>query len=87
VGQFTTLHFRLLNNGGLPLRITRTTALVAPFASNVPFRVGTIFPPNANITVTITFQPTRRGVFTRQLVLQGNDGTGVHRLTVTGIGS
>jgi Abnormal spindle-like microcephaly-assoc'd, ASPM-SPD-2-Hydin/PQQ-like domain len=87
VGHSTSLSFRLVNNGGLPLTITRASTATAPFSSNVPFRVGTIFPPNANITVTITFQPTRKGVFTRQLVLLGNDGTGVHRLTVTGIGS
>ena len=86
LGQFATLHFRLLNNGGLPLRITRTTALVAPFTSNVPIHVGTVFGPNASTTITITFRPTHRGYFSTQLLLQANDDTGLHRITISGTG-
>ena len=84
VGHSVALRFRLLNNGGLPLRITQAQSLSAPFALNVPIQVGATFSPNANVTVTVTFHPTRRGVFSAQLAIKGNDDTGIHRLKLSG---
>ena len=85
VGHSATLRFRLVNNGGLPLRITQLQSPTTPFTLNQSISVGTIFSPNANVTISVAFHPSHLGAFSSQLVIRGNDDTGIHRLNLSGV--
>jgi hypothetical protein len=94
VGSSKTLIFDLGDQGGLPLRILRSTpprtngfsALTDPFT-----QLATTSPPNTiasntSVQEKVRFSPTKNGYVTATWLLEGNDGNGVQRVTITGTG-
>ncbi len=86
VGGRKTLTLRLLDNGGLSVRITAASVVAAPFTTPVLVKRGSVFSGNADVTIPFTFSPRAKKVFTLMWTITGNDGSGPHRVTLTGSG-
>ena len=92
LGSSATLNFDLRNQGGLPLTITESTppgtngfaALTDPFTQLAAD--GGKLAPNTSIQESVKFTPTSSGPVSATWLLEGNDGSGVQTVTMTGTG-
>ncbi|MGC1238359.1 MAG: hypothetical protein WA860_06180, partial [Acidimicrobiales bacterium] len=93
VGSSATMNFELGDQGGFPLDITESTppnpatgfsALTNPFTQLAPspYQIA----PNTSVEETVQFTPTADGNFSGTWLLEGNDGSGVQTVTLTGTG-
>jgi hypothetical protein len=94
VGSSATLNFRLGDQGGFPLLITQSTppttngfsALTNPFTQLANTTPPDTIAPNTSIQETVEFSPTTDGAVTGTWLLEGNDGSGIQTVTLTGTG-
>jgi hypothetical protein len=86
VGGRKTLTLRLLDNGGLSVTITAASVVAAPFTTLIPVKRGSVFSGNADVTIPFTFSPRAKKTFTLVWTITGTDGSGAHRVTLTGAG-
>jgi hypothetical protein len=92
VGSSETLPFDLGNQGAMPLTITLSTppatngfaALTNPFTQLAGS--SDQLAPNTSIQESVSFTPTSTGPVTGTWLLEGNDGSGVQTVTMTGTG-
>jgi hypothetical protein len=94
IGSSETLRFDLGDQGGFPLRIVRSTppktggfsALTNPLTqlagTNPPHTIAS----NTSVQETVRFSPTKSGYVSATWLLEGNDGKGVQKVTLTGTG-
>jgi len=94
IGSSKTLRFDLGDQGGFPLRIRRSTpprrngfsALTNPFTQLANTNPPDTIAPNTSVQETALFSPTKSGYVTTTWLLEGSDGNGVQRVTLTGTG-
>ena len=94
VGSSATLRFDLGDQGGFPLRIIRSTpprtngfsALTSPLTQLANTSPPDTIAPNTSVQETVRFSPTKNGYVTSTWLLEGNDGNGGQRVTLTGTG-
>jgi hypothetical protein len=94
VGSSKTLIFDLGDQGGFPLRILRSTppktngfrALTDPFTQLAKTSPPNTIASNTSVQEKVRFTPTKDGYVTATWLLEGNDGNGVQRVTITGTG-
>jgi hypothetical protein len=92
LGSSATINFDLGDQGGLPLTITKSTppgtngfaALTDPFTQLGAD--GGQLAPNTSIQESVKFTPTSSGPVSATWLLEGNDGSGVQTVTMTGTG-
>ncbi|MBE0646053.1 MAG: choice-of-anchor D domain-containing protein [Bacteroidetes bacterium] len=83
VGYSTTKDITLTNNGGVAVTIASATASDPQF-SLTP--AGNTIDPRANVTATVKFQPTRKGISNAYIVVQSNSIFGPDTVVVSGTG-
>jgi hypothetical protein len=87
IGQTMTRSFRVGNNGGTPLTILKSKAPVANrFHAATTLSEGTVIQPHTQVTETVRFTPTARGVSYDHWTINGNDDTGVQTVHFIGTG-
>jgi hypothetical protein len=94
IGSSETLRFDLGDQGGFPLRIFRSapprrngfSALTNPFTQLANTNPPDTIASNTSVQETARFSPTKSGWVTATWLLEGNDGNGVQRVTLTGTG-
>ena len=94
VGSSATLNFVLGNQGATPLTITMSTppttnglsALTDPLVQLQNTTPPDTIAPNTSIQESVQFAPTTNGPATAYWYIQGNDGSGVQTITLTGTG-
>jgi hypothetical protein len=92
IGSSATMNFDLGDQGGFPLTITLSTpptengysALTNPFTQLAGS--GDVIAPDSSIVETVQFAPTSTGAASATWLLEGNDGSGVQTVTLTGTG-
>jgi PQQ-like domain len=79
--------FTVTNAGGSSLEITRSKPPSGgEFAPLTALPEGTTIKPGESLTEVIEFAPTVVGAASAEWQLNGNDASGVHKVTFTGIG-
>jgi len=94
IGSSATLHFDLGDQGGLPLLLIRSTpprtngfsAMTNPFAQLAKAAPPHTIAANTSVQETVRFSPTTIGRVTSTWLLEGNDGNGIQKVVLTGIG-
>jgi hypothetical protein len=94
IGSSKLLIFDLGDQGGFPLRITRSTpprmygfsALTDPFTQLANTSPPSTIASNTSIQEKVRFSPTKKGYVTATWLLEGNDGNGVQKVTLAGTG-
>ena len=90
VGSSATLTFDVGNQGGLPLTITTSTPPATNGFTNVTNPVnltsGALFAANASVKESVRFTPTTTGLVSSTWTIEGNDGSGLQTVTMTGTG-
>jgi Abnormal spindle-like microcephaly-assoc'd, ASPM-SPD-2-Hydin/PQQ-like domain len=79
--------FRVTNAGGSNLEITRSKPPSGgEFAPITALPEGTTIKPGESLTEVMEFAPTVVGAASAEWQLNGNDASGVHKVTFTGVG-
>jgi hypothetical protein len=79
--------FTVTNVGGSNLEITRSKPPSGgEFAASTALPEGTTIAPGERLTEGVTFAPTAIGAASAEWQLNGNDASGVHKVTFTGLG-
>ena len=82
-----TLTFTVVNTGNLPLTITKAKAPAGAFTSPSPLPEGISIPAGDSAQVPVTFRPHWKGHFSTTYEITGDDGSGAHEVTLTGVGA
>jgi len=87
VGSTATLNLNVGDQGGMPLTITTSTPPATNgFTSLTTLSSGTVFAANTSTQETVQFAPTAAGPVSSSWIVQGDDGSGVQTVTMTGTG-
>jgi iron transport multicopper oxidase len=79
--------FTVTNVGGSNLEITRSKPPSGgEFAASTALPEGTTIAPGERLTEGVTFAPTAIGAASAEWQLNGNDASGVHKVSFTGLG-
>ncbi len=79
--------FTVTNAGGSNLEITRSKPPSGgEFAPSTALPEGTTIAPGERLTEAVTFAPTAVGAASAEWQLNGNDSSGVHKVSFTGLG-
>ena len=86
VGKTATKTFDIANTGNLLLTLTKAAPPTAPFLVPTPVNEGQQIEPGDVIHQSITFTPTKTGLFGGSYSITGNDGQGARLVELTGSG-
>ena len=78
VGSTVTASVHITNTGNVPTVVKGTTALSAPFHAVFKVTKNMPFNPSYDLTVPVTFTPTKTGTFTAHYTLTWTDRLGTH---------
>jgi hypothetical protein len=88
VGQTATKSFTITNTGGTNVSISKSKPPGGgEFAATTSLAEGTTIAPGETLTETVAFTPTATGPTSGVWLINGNDTTGLHEVTFTGIGA
>jgi Abnormal spindle-like microcephaly-assoc'd, ASPM-SPD-2-Hydin/PQQ-like domain len=82
VAKKTTVYVDVTNSGNTPAIVTGTAALPSPFAAPIRPEKDLPFNPSYDLTLPVTFTPTKAGTFTAHYKLTWSDLKGTHTLDV-----
>ncbi|HSR84945.1 MAG TPA: choice-of-anchor D domain-containing protein, partial [Streptosporangiaceae bacterium] len=83
LGKTATAYIQVSNTGNTQSLLNGVGILGAPFAAPLKPAVGLPFNPESDLSLPVTFTPTKKGTFTTHYTLRWRDVNGRHRLTVT----
>lgn len=87
-GQRLTKSFSVSNTGGVPVTITKSKPPTGgAFAATTTLAEGTTINPGQTLTESVTFAPNAAGALSGTWSINGDDSTGLHQVTFTGVGS
>ncbi|HEU4702435.1 MAG TPA: choice-of-anchor D domain-containing protein [Conexibacter sp.] len=88
VGQRLSKSFTVSNTGGVPITITKSKPPTGgAYAATTTLAEGTVIQPGQTLTESVTFAPNAAGTLTGTWSINGDDSTGLHQVTFTGVGS
>jgi iron transport multicopper oxidase len=88
VGQTAARSFTITNTGGTNVSITKSKPPGGgQFAATTSLAEGTTIVPGETLTETVAFKPTAPGPASDVWVINGNDTTGLHEVSFSGIGA
>jgi hypothetical protein len=82
VAKKTTVYVDVTNSGNTLATVTGTGALPSPFAAPIRPEKDLPFNPSYDLTLPVTFTPTKAGTFTANYKLTWSDLKGTHTLEV-----
>jgi hypothetical protein len=82
VGKQATVHVDVTNSGNTLATVQGTAALPAPFAAPLQAEKDLPFNPSYDLTLPVTFTPTKPGTFRAHYKLTWHDLKGTHTLDV-----
>jgi hypothetical protein len=82
VARKATVYVDVTNSGNTPAIVTGTGALPSPFAAPIRPEKDLPFNPSYDLTLPVTFTPTKAGTFTAHYKLTWTDLKGAHTLDV-----
>jgi len=87
VGKTVSRSFTISNTGGTNVSITKSKPPSGgAFAATTSLSEGTTLAPGATLTETVTFTPTAPGPASGVWVINGDDSSGLHEVTLSGTG-
>lgn len=88
VGSASRKAFTITNEGGVPVTITKSKPPTGgPFAAGTTLAEGTTIAPGQTLTEAVNFVPNGPGSATGTWTINGDDSTGLHQVTFTGVGN
>jgi hypothetical protein len=81
------LTFQVADTGNVPMTITKAKAPSGVFTSATPLNEGQSVDPDGPLQQPVSFAPTAAGPFTATYEVTANDGSGVHYVTLNGVGT
>jgi hypothetical protein len=88
VGKTATKSFTISNVGGTNVSITKSKPPSGgEFAATTTLPEGTTIAPGQTVTEKVTFAPTAGGAASGLWVINGDDSTGLHEVTFSGLGT
>jgi hypothetical protein len=88
VGKTATRSFTVSNSGGTNVTITKSKPPSGgAFAATTTLSEGTTLTPGESLTETVSFTPTTPGSTSGVWLITGNDSTGPHEVTFSGMGT
>jgi HYDIN/CFA65/VesB-like, Ig-like domain len=82
-GKQATAYVQLTNSGNTESLVQGVAPVTSPFKATLAPPAQMPFNPGADMTVPVTFTPTRKGTFSAKYVLRWADVNGGHAITVT----
>jgi hypothetical protein len=82
VARKATVYVDVTNSGNTPATVTGTAALPTPFTDPIRPERDLPFNPSYDLTLPVTFTPTKAGTFTAHYKLSWTDLKGAHTLDV-----
>jgi len=82
VARKATVYVDVTNSGNTPATVTGTAALPSPFTDPIRPEKDLPFNPSYDLTLPVTFTPTKAGTFTAHYKLSWTDLKGAHTLDV-----
>jgi hypothetical protein len=87
VGSSGLLGFQINNQGSLPLTITESEPPSSDgFTATSTLSASTVISANSSLFEQVEFQPQSTGTFVGSWLIEGNDGSGLQTVTLTGTG-
>jgi hypothetical protein len=83
VGKQATAHVQITNSGNTESAVQGVAPVAAPFKATLAPPAQMPFNPGGDLTVPVTFTPTKQGTFSTRYVLHWTDVNGSHAITVT----
>jgi Abnormal spindle-like microcephaly-assoc'd, ASPM-SPD-2-Hydin/PQQ-like domain len=83
VGKKATAYVRITNSGNTESSVQTVAPMATPFKATLTPPSQMPFNPGADLTVPVTFTPTKKGTFATQYVLSWTDVNGTHTIKVT----
>jgi hypothetical protein len=88
VGKTATKSFTISNVGGTNVSITKSKPPSGgEFAATTMLPEGTTIAPGETLTEKVTFAPTASGAASGAWVINGDDSTGLHEVSFSGLGT
>jgi hypothetical protein len=88
VGQRLTKSFTISNTGGVPVTITKSKPPTGgAFTATTTLAEGTTIAPGQTLTESVVFAPNAAGALSGTWAINGDDSTGLHEVSFTGVGS
>jgi iron transport multicopper oxidase len=88
IGTTATKSFTITNTGGTNVSITKSKPPGGgEFAATTSLAEGTTIAPGETLTETVAFAPTAPGPASGVWLINGNDTTGLHEVTFSGVGT
>jgi iron transport multicopper oxidase len=86
IGRTATRSFTVSNTGGTNVSISKSKPPSGAFAATTSLEEGTTIAPGASLTETVTFTPTAAGPASGVWEINGDDATGLHQVSFSGVG-
>jgi iron transport multicopper oxidase len=86
VGESAKQSFTIEDVGGESVEITNSQPPTGEFAAVPPLPPGTIVSPGKPLTEQVTFAPTSTGAASAVWQVGGDDGSGLHEVSFSGVG-
>ena len=88
IGTSVTRSFELTNTGGTAVTITKSKPPSGgEFAATSSLEEGTTIAPGETLTETVSFAPTSAGAASGTWVINGDDASGLHEVSFSGVGT
>jgi hypothetical protein len=87
IGGTASKSFTITNTGGTNVSISKSKPPAGgEFAATTTLAEGTTIAPGETLTETVSFHPTASGPASGVWLINGNDTTGLHEVTFSGVG-
>ncbi|HSR84946.1 MAG TPA: choice-of-anchor D domain-containing protein [Streptosporangiaceae bacterium] len=83
VGKKATAYIQVSNTGNTQSTVNGVAAVATPFAAPLKPAAGLPFNPESDLSLPVTFTPSKKGTFSTRYKLTWMDVNGTHTLTVT----